>query len=108
MINKELVLTVLDYPHGIFNFGIVENELLVLSKRACHDDAYNLNEFASKCKETMLNYGNGYCIMSFIDFDGTWFANVSGSEFKKGFQATSEAEVIFKACDWIIETEKEK
>jgi hypothetical protein len=46
--------------------------------------------------------------MSFIDFDGTWFANVSGSVFKKGFQATSEYEAIFKACDWIIETERGK
>jgi len=65
----------------------------------------NAFELASKTKEYFLNYGNGYCIMSFIDFDGTWFANVSGSVFKKGFQGTSEYEVIFKASNWIIETE---
>jgi hypothetical protein len=61
----------------------------------------NLYELANKCKEYFsLNTSN--CIMSFLDFDGTWFANVSGTIFEKGFQGTSEPEVIFKACEYIL------
>ena len=69
---------------------------------------YNLNDLASFCKETFIHYGNdgrGYCIMSFLDFDGTWFANVSGSIYKQSFQGESEHEAIFKAANWIMEIE---
>jgi len=68
-------------------------------------EGFNDFEIASALKEYFLNYGNGYCIMSFIDFDGTWFANVSGSVFEKGFQGASEPEAVYKACEWIIEHE---
>jgi len=67
--------------------------------------AVDENALANSVKEFFIRYGNGYCIMSFIDFDGTWFANVSGSVFKKGFQGTNESEVIFKAAEWIIDLE---
>ncbi len=69
---------------------------------------YNLSELASKCKETFIHYGNdgrGYCIMSFLDFDGTWFANVSGCIYKQSFQGESEHEVVFKSSNWIMEIE---
>lgn len=63
------------------------------------------NTLANSVKQYFLRYGVGYCIMSFIDFDGTWFANISGVIHKKSFQADSESEVIFKAAEWIIDLE---
>ena len=66
-----------------------------------------LLEVANKCKSTFIYYGNGYCINSFIDFDGTWFSNVSGNIYKQSFQGESEHEVVFKASQWCIEIEDE-
>ena len=66
-----------------------------------------LTDLANMCKVHFLNYGSGYCIMSFIDFDGTWFANISGSVFKKSFQGQSEHEAVFKASQWIMDLEDE-
>ena len=61
---------------------------------------------AKEVKEIMIGYGSGYCIMSFIDFDGTWFANVSGvASHKKGFSAQNEYDAVFKAAEWIIDLE---
>lgn len=68
-------------------------------------EAVPLHQFASQMKEYYLNYGRGYCIMSFIDFDGTWFANISGTIHKRSIQGQSEPEVIFKAGAWIQEQE---
>ena len=66
-----------------------------------------LLEVANLCKSTFINYGSGYCIMSFIDFDGTWIANISGNIFKKSFQGESEQEVVINAGQWIIDLENE-
>ena len=44
-------------------------------------------------------------VSTFIDFDGTWFANISGSVFKKSFQSDYEYNVVFKASQWIIDLE---
>ena len=68
---------------------------------------YNLNELASMCKQIFIHYGKGYCLMSFIDFDGTWFANVSGNIHMKSFQGESEHEVVFKAAQWCIDIENQ-
>ena len=54
------------------------------------------------CKKHFVDYGNSYCISSFIDFDGTWFANVTGFVFKQSFQGLSESEAVFKACEWCM------
>jgi hypothetical protein len=66
---------------------------------------FPLYEVASKLKYYFIHYGRGYCISSFIDFDGSWFANISGPIHKKSIIGESEPEVIFKAAEWIVNHE---
>ena len=111
MITKELLNIVLNFrvdsiviPKGkstVWAMQYGENKRIVKEKVS------SFYELANICKSTFIYYGKGYCISSFIDFDGTWFANISGAIFKQRFQGTSEPEVIFKAAQWIIDIENE-
>ncbi len=69
---------------------------------------YDKYKLANKCKAWAIDAGNGYCIKSFMDFDGTWFANISGGvSLEQSFSSENEPEAIFKATDWVINTIKE-
>lgn len=57
------------------------------------------------CKSFFTHYRTGYCINSFMDFDGTWFAKVSGQIPKGSFSGETEAEAVFSACEWIMDYE---
>ena len=72
------------------------------------EDYINIYELANKCKEhfqntellhSYFNYGGVCCIFSF-DEDNGW----SPGEY---FNADSEPEAIFKACQWILEKQKD-
>ena len=62
-------------------------------------------EIANMCKRIFIHYGSGYRISSFIDFDGTWFSNISGNINEKSFQGRSEQEVVINASIWLLNLE---
>lgn len=82
------------------------SEKLFLEINGDSADNINLYELMNKCKVWALSYRRGYCIKSFIDFDGSWFANISGTIIKHSEKATTEYDAVFNACEWIIDLEE--
>jgi hypothetical protein len=86
----------------IETFELVNNEYFYTTSHRLdplYDQSINIHEFGKKCKEWALD--EGFCLMSFIDFDGTWFCNISINS--KSFIGTTEPEAIEKACLWVFE-----
>jgi len=106
MISEKLLLEVLDYPNGIVNFGLYDNEVMVLSTTACHDDIYNVYELAHLCK--VWAKAVGYMIESDNSNECRVYpTDENGWILKKEieFIEDSEPEAIFKACEFILERE---
>ena len=70
--------------------------------KGCFNAPSHSTKTASVLKTNFIDYTVS---SSFIDFDGTWFANISGSEYVESLQGTTEPEVIFKASVWICKLE---
>ena len=107
ILNKELLSLILDNKGAGADDNIQITGDVIHYSNITYMSKISSYELANKCKSTFIHYGKGYCISSFIDFDGTWFANISGAIFKQRFQGTSEPEVIFEAAQWIIDIENE-
>ncbi|MCD6435993.1 MAG: hypothetical protein J7L15_06350 [Clostridiales bacterium] len=106
MISEKLLLEVLDYPNGIVNFGTYDNEVLVLSNTACHDDVYNIYELAHRCKEWASK--KGYWIdsnLTAVSIGEIGTADVS-KFFNKDKFKTQEQGLVFEACEWILKETK--
>lgn len=109
MISKELLSEVLDC--NIYEI-LPESEIIgspkVIQYRTKNSfipfDYINIYELANKCKEWAHTYK--LSVRSFNGYGG-WFCTISSwddSTFKsKEFNATTEPEAIFKACQWILE-----
>lgn len=70
-------------------------------------DIINIYELAHKCKEWA--YNKGYCILSSFAYtqlenDDEQIMLTFGTRFQD-IEVNSEAEAIFKACQWILENE---
>ena len=108
-ISKELLSEVLKYEVDVF-LGINKNEI---DYTCCRDESegyvdisINLYEFACKCKEWAENKGyiifskNKECLIYSIDevYDVIECLN----QYEDYFEADTECEAIFKACEWIL------
>ena len=107
MISKELLSNVLDEDiNGVFYYG--DNLLYFEHFHKNHyvESHTNIHELAHKCKEWA--FSRGYEILSYTSKDG-------GCYVEKDTRGTidtvheeldlnqTEAEAIFKACEWILE-----
>lgn len=88
------------------NFDIVVG--LIIEPEYMRQISIPVHQFFSMVKSMTLNYGKGYCISSFQDFGGTWFANISGRVDKRTEHGNSEPEAILNAWKWIENNENPK
>lgn len=95
MITKELLSAVFDKPVTLLR---VENgnEYYATVVHTEHG-TINIYELANKCKEWA--FIQGYALNS--NFRG--YCDICDTGFLEGFEAETEPEAIFKACEWILE-----
>lgn len=105
MLNKELLQAVIGV--GIKEIKSIENDMVFYTYMDIPDGCdihgrINIYELMGMVKEWGLE--NSCTIMSFIDFDGTAFANVFClTDHKKvSFQGAKEYEAVFKAGQLIL------
>ena len=127
-ISKELIKNVLvketENLSDEFTFSIKDNYILFADEGECQFEV-NIYEFAFKCKEWALI--NGYLVMSgncetfketnkyYDSHDNISILYTYASVRKIGtlrneieLRGDSEAELIIKACNWILEMSNEK
>ena len=122
-INKELIKSVLvketENLSDNFIFIVKDNYILFADKGECRFKV-NIYEFAFKCKEWLLNQKNKDCFYIADQFSLNiesqmgiikyfWCVLLkNSSRVSPEFKAYSEIEVIFEACNWILERSNEK
>ena len=67
-----------------------------------HDDTINIYELAHKCKEWANHHFTLLSAVSF-DRDNKPYCMVIGDIEEELFEASTEPEAIFKACQWILD-----
>jgi len=85
----------IDFERGTLDFRL-DNGTIITE---------NIHTFANNLKKSFLYYGTGYCIMSFVDWGDTGFAETSTLRQELNSNADTEAEAIFKLCVKIINFE---
>jgi hypothetical protein len=110
MISKELLSEVLNDGKYIPNFWEEEKEIIVLGNNQyyCEEQKINIYELAHKCKEWASSYG--FSCMSRPRFSSGWLCELMsdyGVEDEQ-FEAKTEPEAIFQACQWILENKESK
>ena len=113
MISKELLSEVLGHD-DICNERIIQNKLLYMCKNdgmIDYEYEYNIYEFAHKCKEWAVNLSpNKHALSSYPRWgDIRNYKKTNGSYYicqhlvsGVQFEAETEPEAIFKACDYIL------
>ena len=103
MISKELVKEVLDTND---KFIVEGNEVIFWSGRIYRKDRetfrVNIYELANKCKK-WADVFHVVSIYSKVDFNGGVAYIITAGRKTKKFFEDSEAEAVFKACEWILE-----
>lgn len=105
MLSKELLQAVLGIE--IKEIRSIENDMVYYTYIEIPDGCdihgrINIYELMGKVKEWALD--NDCTIMSFIDFDGTSFANIFSliTQQKVSFQGEKEYDAVFKAGQLIL------
>ena len=107
MISKELLSEVLSNKHIINNKNdllIGEKEVILFSKMGSYDININIHELAHKCKEWAYESGVTNFLSGQSDY-GRRCEFYWGFELSE-FQANTEPEAIFKACEWVLENKE--
>jgi hypothetical protein len=95
-INYSMFCSINERDGTHFNEGIEGN--YYVEKKMLYDDI-NIYELAHKCKEWA--YSIGYVLNS----NSKSYCDVCDTGFITGFEATTEPDAIFKACQWILDNE---
>jgi len=102
MISKELLSEILG---EVVDKNIVNKRFIIFKepKTMTSTSHYiNIYELAHKCKEWAIN--KGYVVSSEIHYSGNCVSNVyMNIEDNQEFFGKLEPEVIFKACQWILD-----
>ena len=112
MISEELLSEVLSLP--ISQEPIIENmksnsiEYYVDEYNNDYPKYINIYELMHKCKEWASSLdSNEYWLQSWIEQSPTLaVCEVDYQSDNKGFTANTEPDVVFKACEWIMNKEK--
>ena len=113
-ISKELLSEVLGYE--ALPTQVSTKELQYIDKRrkhgAFHPCYINIHELAHKCKEWALSKEYKLLSMSkecfLYDTKELYDVSEQLNQWSEWFDAETEVEAIFKACQWIYEQQKEK
>lgn len=110
MISKELLIEVLPYPKNEFVEFIKQNDDFI-KYGARLQDQISIYELAHKCKEWARE--NHYIILSknmeclIYHTDNIYDVIECLEMYEDYFQANTEYEAIFKACQWIYDNTKQ-
>lgn len=115
IIGKELLSKVLG--EEILSFNLKNNEIFI--QFGNYDDIWNIYELEHKCKEWALKYDcmlNSWYTEEQSDSSLGQMAAVcniyhsftSFEDIVKSFEADTEPEAIFKACQWILDYKDNK
>ncbi len=118
MISKELLSAVLNTE--VTSVDEVFGNTLGFSIKGVDIGRINVYELANKCKEWAINYGKGYYVWTGINHNSKWDVFVTKFNSFSKFETVetqsiynplggkeTEPEAIFKACEWILEQEKQ-
>lgn len=122
MISKELLSEVLstvsriDYIDNSYGPEVIAWRGLSNEGNIC-TGSIGIYELAHKCKEWASS--NGYIVISYIEDDNTGYASLGDLFGRTGvrlpqpkesfwFDARTEPESIFKACEWILQQKETK
>lgn len=109
-ISKKLISEVLKIPLDVINEVYFDKTNLLVRKLNNRIEEHNIYEFAFKCKEWAENKDyiifskNKECLIYSIDevYDVIECLN----QYEDYFEADTECEAILKACEWILDNEK--
>jgi hypothetical protein len=104
--SKELLSEVLG--RDVYKVKDIENNTLIYGCLV-HDgwyDEINIYELAHKCKEWALSVYNNIDFMVYGRSQCDLIIFTQPDDIKYNFNADTEIEAIFKACEWILEQTK--
>lgn len=113
-ISKKLISEVLKIPLDVINEVYFDKTNLLVRKLNNRIEEHNIYEFAFKCKEWALINGRiigsrtrDYCVGKgfVVVYKNNWTSEFS-EHYLKSFSSSTEIEAIIKACEWILENEK--
>jgi hypothetical protein len=108
MISKELLSEVLDLKKEVMSIAIRENNIIPCNQGIPIATPINIYELAHKCKEWALK--SSYQLHSAMRNGNLPIVVLIDEQdvLRHYFKADTEPEVIFKACEWLLENKTEK
>lgn len=99
VITKELVNEVLQWDEPISRIEIIGSYIRIFIEGRHNIPEQNIYEFAHKCKEWAASLG-------FNVSSNLVTTMITSDKHRELFQADTEPEAIFKACQWILKENK--
>jgi len=118
VVNNELLSVVLDVSSGWFIDNITISGSQVIIDYGKHDgdfdkDVFNIYELTHKCKEWALSnveqlVWDSNTTSLYLNKFSCDITSEGGFYYDTKFEATTELEAIFKACEWILQQTDQK